>query len=140
MLITKTLSFDSAHMLSNYEGKCANLHGHTYKVTVSIDTELEIGSHMVMDYNEIKKVFDAVDHAIIFSGAGIRDTAEENLLKWAVLHDMRRYVLPDNCKCTAEDMAQHFAEVIRHLFVADRCVVTVDLSETINANARGVAK
>jgi 6-pyruvoyltetrahydropterin/6-carboxytetrahydropterin synthase len=140
MLITKTLSFDSAHMLSNYEGKCANLHGHTYRVTVSIDTELETSSHMVMDYNEIKKVFDAVDHTIIFSGAGIRDTAEEDLLKWAVLHDMRRYVLPDDCTCTAEDMAQHFAEVIRHLFIADRCVVTVDLSETISANARGVAK
>lgn len=140
MVITKTLTFDSAHMLSNYEGKCANLHGHTYRVIVSIEAEPEISSHMVMDYNEVKKVFDAVDHAIIFSGAGIRDTAEEDLLKWAFLHDMRRYVLPDNCKCTAEDMAQHFAEVIRHLFVADRCVVTVDLSETISANARGVSR
>jgi 6-pyruvoyltetrahydropterin/6-carboxytetrahydropterin synthase len=140
MIITKTLTFDSAHMLSNYEGKCANLHGHTYKVTVSIDAEPEAQAHMVMDYNEIKKVFEAVDHAIIFSGAGIRDTAEEDLLKWAVLHDMRRYILPDNCKCTAEDMAQHFAEVIRHLFITDYCIVYVDLSETISANARGVAK
>lgn len=140
MLITKTLTFDSAHMLSNYEGKCANLHGHTYRVTVSIDAEPETSSHMVMDYNEVKKVFDAVDHAIIFSGAGIRDTAEDDLYAWALKYNMRRYVLPDNCKCTAEDMAQHFAEVIRHLFVADHCVVTVDLSETISANARGVAK
>ena len=137
MWITKTLTFDSAHMLSNYEGKCANLHGHTYRVTVSIEKDTDLQAHMVMDYNEIKKVFDAVDHAIIFSGVGIRDTAEENLLRWAVMHDMRRYVLPDNCKCTAEDMAQHFAEVIRHLFITDKCHVIVDLSETVNASARG---
>lgn len=140
MLISKSLTFDSAHMLSNYEGKCANLHGHTYKVDVSIETESDAQAHMVMDYNEIKKVFDAVDHAIIFSGAGIRDTAEEDLLKWSVIHDMRRYVLPDNCKCTAEDMAQHFAESIRHLFITNKCRVIVDLYETATSRARGEAR
>ena len=138
MLITKELSFDSAHMLSEYEGKCANLHGHTYHVKVSIDNSIDDISHMVMDYNDIKKVFDAVDHAIIFSGVGLRSIAEDELLSWAMKHDMRRYILPDECKCTAEDMAQHFAEQIRHLFVSSQITVKVELSETPSAWAVGV--
>lgn len=142
MVITKSLTFDSAHMLSNYEGKCSNLHGHTYHVLVTIDYQDNVlgNDHMVLDYNEINKVFKAVDHAIIFSGAGIREQAEDDLLRWAVLNDKARYVLPDNCKCTAEDMAQHFAEIIRHMIISNNCVVMVDLSETPSANARGVAK
>lgn len=139
MLITKELSFDSAHMLSEYEGKCANLHGHTYHVKVSIDNPIDDISHMVMDYNDIKKVFDAVDHAIIFSGVGLRSVAEDDLLSWAMRHDMRRYILPDECKCTAEDMAQHFAEQIRHLFISSQITVKVELSETPSAWAVGVA-
>lgn len=135
MKITKFLSFDAAHMLSEYEGKCANLHGHTYHAKVEIDFD-GYQDHMVLDYNEIKKVFDACDHAIIFSGCGIRNIAEDDLYAWALKHDMRRYVLPDNCKCTAEDMAQHFAQVIRHLFVtSELCHVCVHISETETADA-----
>ena len=139
MLITKELSFDSAHMLSEYEGKCANLHGHTYHVKVSIDNPIDDVSHMVMDYNDIKKVFDAVDHAIIFSGVGLRSNPEDELLMWAKKHSMRYYILPDNCKCTAEDMSQHFAEQIRHLFISSQIIVKVELSETPSAWAVGVA-
>lgn len=36
MKVTKEITFDSAHMLSNYEGKCSNLHGHTYKLQVTL--------------------------------------------------------------------------------------------------------
>lgn len=140
MVITKELSFDSAHMLSNYEGKCANLHGHTYHVKVTINHRTDDATHMVMDYNEIKKVFDAVDHCIIFSGVGLRDIAEDELYMWALKHNMRRYVLPDMCKCTAEDMAQHFAQQLRTLFLFDEDVeVHVYLSETESALAEGVA-
>lgn len=135
MVIEKVLTFDSAHMLSNYEGKCSNLHGHTYHVRVEITLPNYL-DHMVLDYNEIKKVFDRVDHAIIFSGVGIRDEAEDDLLVWAKKHSKAYYILPDDCKCTAEDMSMHFAQLIRHLFVTnEECKVRVYLSETPTANA-----
>lgn len=37
MKVTKEITFDVAHILSYYEGKCANLHGHTYKLQVTLE-------------------------------------------------------------------------------------------------------
>lgn len=62
---TKEFLFDACHKLDNYEGACANLHGHTYKlqVTVSRDIDFPVGivnapavDFMVMDFNELKKI------------------------------------------------------------------------------------
>ena len=34
--VTKTVKFDAAHVLTNHQGLCKNLHGHTYRVDVSV--------------------------------------------------------------------------------------------------------
>lgn len=78
--ITKRDSFEAAHHLPNHYGKCANLHGHSYKleVTVSgfIDAELMMQGEsynavpdlgMVIDFSTLKtymkKVVDKFDHS-----------------------------------------------------------------------------
>ena len=80
--ITKKFSFEAAHHLPNYEGKCSNLHGHSYKleVTVSGDIDLEsiavammrndaiyASDGMVIDFSELKKCIKEsvgmLDHA-----------------------------------------------------------------------------
>ncbi len=38
--IAKEFSFDMAHMLDGHDGKCQNLHGHTYKLQVEVAGEL----------------------------------------------------------------------------------------------------
>ncbi len=51
--------FDAAHSLPGYQGKCANLHGHTYKVEVVIEGNRgEDG--FVMDFYKLKKILNAV--------------------------------------------------------------------------------
>lgn len=55
MIITKTFTFDSAHCLSWHKGKCSNLHGHTYKLEVSIQGELTQNG-IVMDFGDLKKI------------------------------------------------------------------------------------
>ena len=51
--------FDAAHSLPGYQGKCANLHGHTYKVEVVIEgSRGEDG--FVMDFYQLKKILNAV--------------------------------------------------------------------------------
>ena len=60
MFILKAESeFDSAHFLSGYEGKCANIHGHRWRVIVEVQSEeLHIGGQldgMVIDFGDIKK-------------------------------------------------------------------------------------
>ena len=124
MKISKDIKFDCAHMLSNYEGKCANLHGHTYHGTVTIEGDTDVDKGMVLDYNEIKKIVDKYDHAIIFSSVGFRNEAEEDLLCWAQKNNMCYAVLRFG-KSTAETLALVIAEEF------NLCgKVTVRLSET----------
>ena len=111
MKVTKEVTFDSAHMLSNYQGKCANLHGHTYKLQVSIEAPLQSKGNeecMVMDFNTLKKAIDSVteafDHAIIFSDIGYRSEAESALMDWADKYGMA-YVIISAGKSTSEYIA-----------------------------------
>lgn len=127
MTISKDIKFDCAHMLSNYEGKCSNLHGHTYHGTVTLDGDKDRKTSMIVDYNEIKDVVDVFDHAIIFSASEERNPAETELYEWACRYNMRRVELVHG-KSTAETLAENIANMlIRKPAVS---AVHVRLSET----------
>lgn len=109
MKITKELTFDSAHMLSNYDGKCANLHGHTYKLHVTLKDEVNETTNMIMDFNEFKNILNetvmkSLDHALIFSAPEFREEAENELLQWAIKYGKKHFVL-ESGKTTCENMA-----------------------------------
>lgn len=66
--VVKRVSFDAAHFLPNYPGKCANLHGHHWVVEVGISGK--VGENgMVIDFGEIKSglkpILDNFDHRLI---------------------------------------------------------------------------
>ena len=69
MIIIKKFSFDAAHYLPSYEGKCERLHGHTYLLNVKVDgTPDEEG--MVFDFIKLKqivneKVIERFDHSCL---------------------------------------------------------------------------
>ena len=67
--LTKSVTFDAAHLLRDYVGKCANLHGHTYKLEVAIAGEKVDEVGMVYDFYDLKKlmqgVVDQLDHHFI---------------------------------------------------------------------------
>ena len=111
MKVTKEVTFDSAHLLSNYKGKCENLHGHTYKLQVSVEAPLKSEGNeecMVMDFNSLKNAIDTItvafDHAIIFSDTAYRGEAENALLNWADKYGMN-YVIISAGKSTSECIA-----------------------------------
>ena len=111
MKVTKEVTFDSAHMLSNQRGKCADLHGLTYKLQVSIEALLQSKGNeecMIMDFNNLKNVIDTItnafDHAIIFSDMGYRSEAENALMDWADKYGMT-YVVISAGKSTSECIA-----------------------------------
>lgn len=58
--ITKEFSFDMAHALANYEGKCSHVHGHTYSLSVTISgkvsSDVSAKPGMVMDFSDLKEV------------------------------------------------------------------------------------
>jgi len=59
--VTKEFTFEMAHALWNYDGPCRNIHGHSYKLYVTVfgntlldNTSTKLG--MVMDFSELKKI------------------------------------------------------------------------------------
>lgn len=73
--VTKVFTFDMAHALFGYEGLCKNIHGHTYKLSVTIIGELIVDENnpkqgMVIDFGDFKeivtsKVIDVFDHTLV---------------------------------------------------------------------------
>lgn len=67
MKICREFYFDAAHFLPDYDGKCAKLHGHTYKLEVVVGGRVKNGG-MIMDFSIVKmvvneNVIDKLDHS-----------------------------------------------------------------------------
>lgn len=75
--ITKIFTFETAHVLHNYDGNCKNVHGHSYKLFVTVkgkplDDLTAAKNGMVMDFGDLKKivnreVVDVWDHAVLIN-------------------------------------------------------------------------
>ena len=65
--IYKEVHLDTSHRLLHYIGKCANLHGHRWKVEVWIEGEPDPATQILIDYSVIKQVIDKYDHQIILN-------------------------------------------------------------------------
>ena len=75
--ITKQFSFETGHALYGYDGACKNVHGHSYKLSVTvIGAPIEDRNHvkfgMVIDFSDLKKIVkeeivDRFDHATVFN-------------------------------------------------------------------------
>lgn len=133
--LTREKTFDAAHMLSNYEGQCANLHGHTYKAQVTIEGYTDEKTGMLIDFNELNRVIgntiSTLDHATIISDVEHRDRREQGLLEFVASNQMKHKVLQN--KCTAENIADFIKAEIAFA-LSDRGVrVSVKLWETPNS-------
>jgi len=67
MKITKIFQWDCSHQLClPYESKCNNMHGHTYKIEVEIEGNLD-NNGMVMDFAKLKELVNSIslDHSTI---------------------------------------------------------------------------
>lgn len=86
VLVSKEFTFDAAHHLHNYEGKCKNLHGHTYKVIFGISSMTnEIG--ISIDFGDIKKIWKEriesyLDHRYLNETLPPMNTTAENMVVW----------------------------------------------------------
>ncbi|MCD7826438.1 MAG: 6-carboxytetrahydropterin synthase QueD [Clostridiaceae bacterium] len=112
--ITVEQSFDSAHFLSDYQGKCSNLHGHRWRVIFDIQGEtLRTDSQlrgMCEDFSDVRKVvrdmLDEYDHTLL---------VEQGSLKEKTLQAMDEEgfaILQLPFRPTAENFARHFYDLI----------------------------
>jgi 6-pyruvoyltetrahydropterin/6-carboxytetrahydropterin synthase len=88
MKIYKEFSFEAAHRLPNVPAghKCGRLHGHTFYVRIDVEGEVGATTGWVMDYSDLKAVFqpvyDRLDHYYLNDIPGLENPTSENLARW----------------------------------------------------------
>jgi 6-pyruvoyltetrahydropterin/6-carboxytetrahydropterin synthase len=86
--IVKTLSFEAAHRLPNVPPghKCARLHGHSFKVEIRIEGDVDPTTGWVRDFADLKAAFEplfqTLDHNYLNEVAGLDNPTSENLARW----------------------------------------------------------
>lgn len=123
--------FDAAHFLSEYHGKCENLHGHRWKVVAYLEVdELQTEGDMkdmVVDFNIFKKAVrdmtEELDHTFIVEEGSLSDLTLKCLQEEGFILSMVPF------RTTAENLAQYF---FRHLEQQGLPVAQIDVYETPN--------
>jgi len=98
MLLAKDFTFDAAHNLINYHGKCERLHGHTYKLRVIVEGTPD-SEGMIIDFIELKalvkeRVISRLDHSYI--NEIISQPSAENIALW-IWDELEESVKRENC-------------------------------------------
>ncbi len=84
MLVTREFTFDSAHFLTDYYGKCERVHGHTYKLQVTLEGKVQQNG-LVIDFVVLKRVvkkhvLDKLDHYLL--NDVIENPSAERTVMW----------------------------------------------------------
>lgn len=123
--IRKEFKFEAAHQLVGHSGKCANLHGHSYRVEVFVTgevTENEGASDdgMVVDFETLDNawewIFDLLDHKNLNDVLPVRTTAENiaawicaNFNSWDGVLYVKKVRVWETAKCYAEVREEHIS-------------------------------
>lgn len=132
--LTTEHSFDSAHFLAGYDGKCGNLHGHRWRVLLTVQSEPlredQQQKGMCVDFAELKKdlrtELDALDHVLIIEQGSLRESTMK------ALQEEKFQVVEMPFRPTAENFARYFYELFT---LKGYPVAKVEVYETPNNSA-----
>ena len=132
--ITKQFTFETAHALYGYDGKCKHIHGHSYKLDVCVTgtpiaDKNDVKHGMVIDFGDLKQivkkeVVDPMDHAIILN----KNTPHRELGN--TLQESDHDVVFVDYQPTTEMMIQDFAEKIKSKLPKNVKLHSLKLRET----------
>jgi 6-pyruvoyltetrahydropterin/6-carboxytetrahydropterin synthase len=132
--ITKQFNFETGHALYGYDGKCKNVHGHSYKLSVTVigkpitdNSNVKFG--MVIDFTDLKKIVkeeivDQFDHATVFN----KNTPHVELAK--ELQSRDHHVILVDYQPTSENMVIDFANKIKSRLPQGIVLHSLKLKET----------
>lgn len=132
--ITKQFNFETGHALYGYDGKCRNVHGHSYKLSVTVigspitdSTNVKLG--MVIDFSDLKKIVkeeivNQFDHATVFN----KNTPHVELAKELI--DRGHNVILADYQPTSENMVVDFAAKIKARLPKNINLHSLKLQET----------
>ncbi len=140
--VTREFSFEMAHVLADYDGPCRNVHGHSYRLFVTLTgTPLNDPGNpkngMVIDFTELKnivlkKIVDQFDHAAVVSRDFDREKIEMMKKTFGNL------VIVDY-QPTCENLVSDFAERLRGSMPAGTRLHSLRLYETARSYAEWFA-
>ncbi|MDR2912012.1 MAG: 6-carboxytetrahydropterin synthase QueD [Alistipes sp.] len=137
--ITKEFSFEMAHALEGHDGACSRIHGHSYRLWVTVSGEPSADGTspkqgMVVDFGDLKRIVteqivDRFDHAFV-----VRRTAANSALVDAMSahYDGVRSV---EWQPTSENLVAHFADLLRPRLPVGVTLRSLKLSETATSFA-----
>ena len=111
--VTKQFNFEAGHCLAGHPGKCKNLHGHNYKVFVTMSSETLDNLEMVYDFYNLnsfaKPMFDEFDHSFIYN-LETTDEFEKEIFGVCKKHEKKIKMFPG--RATAENMSRYFYNIL----------------------------
>ena len=115
MKVTKKFEFEMAHMLANHPSLCKNLHGHSYKLFVTVKGP--INNDMVVDFKDLKSIVDQaiinpLDHAFAYN-TNSTDLFEQELITLVKEYNKKSFAFP--WKTTCENMAKWMFENLNYI-------------------------
>ena len=129
--ITKEFDFEMAHALEGYDGLCANIHGHSYRLWVTVRGAIKedkghVKDGMIMDFSELKKIVkslivDKYDHSL-----GLQDNSPHSKVDLSMFDKV--FYLP--YQPTSENLVYDFALTIKHNIPEEFELCKLILSET----------
>lgn len=142
--ITKIFTFETAHVLFNYDGKCKNMHGHSYKLFVTvkgypIEDISNPKNGMVLDFGDLKKIVQEEillpwDHAVLVNAA------TPHLELGNQLAGQGHKVIFCQYQPTAENMLLDIAAKITARLPKEVSLAALKLHETENSYAEWLAE
>ena len=142
--ITKEFSFEMSHALPGYDGACSQIHGHSYRLFVTVKGSPQADTAdpkygMVMDFGMLKRIVNKsivnrYDHALM-----IRATDGNADLIEALTRTMERVIVVDN-QPTCENLVLDFAKTLSREFPANIALHSLRLHETATSFAEWFAE
>ena len=141
--ITKEFSFETGHALYGYDGKCKNVHGHSYKLSVTVigipiaDRD-NVKFGMVIDFSDLKKIVreeivDHFDHATVFNQTTPHIELANELI------NRGHHVILVEYQPTSENMVIDFAQKIKDRLPNNIELHSLKLQETETSYAQWFA-
>jgi len=141
--VTKEFGFEMAHALWHYDGACKNIHGHSYRLFVTIIGEPETNSEhskfgMVMDFKDLKSIVkqsivDELDHSLVVYKAAGGDTLEAVKKMYQKVHEF-------DFQPTCENLVSYTATRIMALLPSTIRLHSLKLYETATSYAEWYAE
>jgi 6-pyruvoyltetrahydropterin/6-carboxytetrahydropterin synthase len=136
--LTKEFSFEMAHALRNYDGPCRNIHGHSYRLFVTLQgTPLQEKGNpkngMVIDFTDIRnlvagEILNVFDHSVTIS----EDYGKDKLQS---LQAMFENIIIVSYQPTCENLVTDFADRIKNRLPGNIRLFSLKLYETATSYA-----